>query len=95
MSILKCSGKRQGLKRYWHRLRGESVSMETLIGLIVFGLIIGIPLYKREHTFNNRTSPPGYKTDYGAMNHDLTMGMSKDAVKDKFNRGGYDIPDKH
>ncbi len=68
--------------------------METLIGLIVFGLIIGIPLYKREHTFNNRTSPNGYKTDYGAMNRDLALGMSKNDVKDKFNRGGYNIFDK-
>ena len=68
--------------------------METLIGLIIFGLIIGIPLYKREHTFNNRISPPGYKTDWGAMNHDLAMGKSKNDVKDKFNRGGYDVPDK-
>lgn len=60
--------------------------METLIGLIVFGLIIGIPLYKIEHTINNRISPPGQKTDYGAMNRDLTNGMSKNDVKDKFNR---------
>lgn len=69
--------------------------METLIGLIVLGLIVGIPLYKREHTFNNRTSPPGYKTDWEAMNHDLAMGKSKNDVKDKFNRGGYDIPDPY
>lgn len=69
--------------------------METLIGLIVFGLIIGIPLYKREHTFNNRTSPDGYRTDWGAMNRDLTTGMSKNDVKDKFNRGGYDVPDPY
>lgn len=68
--------------------------METLIGLIVFGLIIGIPLYKREHTFNNRISPNGYETDYGVMNRDLVNGMSKDAVKDKFNRGGYDVKKK-
>lgn len=68
--------------------------METLIGLIVFGLIIGIPLYKREHTFNNRIPPEGYKTDHGAMSHDLAMGMSKNDVKDKFNRGGYDVPNK-
>lgn len=37
----------------------------------------------------------GYRTDYGAMNRDLAMGMSKDAVKDKFNRGGYDVPDPY
>ena len=68
--------------------------MGTIIALIVFGLIVGIPIYKREHTFNNRISPPGYETDWSAMNRDLTAGMSKDAVKDKFNRGGYDIPKK-
>ena len=69
--------------------------METLIGLIVFGLIIGIPLYKREHTFNNRISPDGYKTDYGAMSHDLAMGKSKNEVMSKANRGGYDVPDPY
>ncbi len=68
--------------------------METLIGLIVLGLIFGLPALIREHTFNNRVSPPGYRTDYGKMNHDLTMGMSKNDVKNKFNRGGYDVPDK-
>lgn len=68
--------------------------METLIGLIVFRLPLE-PLYKKEHTFNNRISPDGYRTDYGAMNRDLAMGMSKDAVKDKFNRGGYDVPDPY
>ena len=68
--------------------------METLIGLIILFLIFGLPAIMREHTFNNRTSPPGYRTDYGAMNRDLAMGKSKNDVKDKFNRGGYDVPDK-
>lgn len=66
--------------------------METLIGLIVFGAILGIPAIMREYKFNNRISPNG--TDWAAMNHDLAMGKSKNDVKDKFNRGGYDIPKK-
>lgn len=69
--------------------------MEILIGLIFLFCIFGLPALMREHTFNNRTSPDGYKTDYGAMNHDLAMGKSKNEVKDKFNRGGYDIPNKN
>lgn len=67
--------------------------METLIGLVVLFLIFGVPAIIREHKFNNRTSPNGYKTDWGAMNQDLAMGKSKNDVKNKFNRGGYDIPD--
>lgn len=66
-----------------------------ILVIIVIGLMIGIPLYKREHTFNNRTSPNGYKTDWGAMNQDIARGKSKTEVKQKFNRGGYDVPDKH
>lgn len=69
--------------------------METLLGLALLFLFFGLPSLMREHKFNNRTSPNGYKTDYGAMNHDLTMGMSKNDVKDKFNRGGYDVPDPY
>lgn len=62
--------------------------METLIGLVVFGLIFGIPKIIREYKFNNRISPNG--TDLEAMNRDLALGASKNDVKDKFNRGGYD-----
>lgn len=69
--------------------------METLIGLVVLFLIFVLPAIMREHTFNNRISPDGYKTDWAAMNHDLAMGKSKNDVKDKFNRGGYDIPDPY
>lgn len=64
--------------------------MGTLIGaIIVVVLFLVIPLYKREHTFNTRVSPKG--TNWEAMNRDLANGMSKDNVKDKFNRGDYDI----
>ena len=69
--------------------------METLIGLVVLFLIFVLPAIMRERTFNNRTSPNGYKTDWAAMNYDLAMGKSKNDVKDKFNRGGYDIPDPY
>lgn len=68
--------------------------IKTLIGLVVLFLLFVLPSIMREHKFNNRTSTNGYKTDFGAMNYDLTMGMFKNDVKDKFNRGGYDVPDK-
>ncbi len=68
--------------------------METLIGLVIFCLIFGMPALMRECTFNNRMSPDGYETDWEAMNHDLAMGKSKNDVKDKFNRCGYDIKRK-
>lgn len=43
--------------------------------------------------FDNRTSPDGYKTDWGAFNRDLANGISQTEVKKKFNRGEYDIVD--
>ena len=45
--------------------------------------------YRRK--FDNRMPPAGYKTDYGAMSHDLAMGKSKNEVMSKANRGGYDV----
>lgn len=68
--------------------------METLLGLLLLFVFFGLPALMREHTFNNRTSPNGYETDWGAMNRDLAMGKSKNDVKDKFNRGGYDVKKK-
>lgn len=65
--------------------------METLIGLIVFGLIFGIPAIMRNYTFDHRLPPDGYRVDHGAMNRDLAMGKSKNEVMDKCNRGGYDV----
>lgn len=65
--------------------------METLIGLIVFGLIFGIPAFMRNYTFDNRLPPDGYRVDHGAMSHDLAMGKSKNEVMNKCNRGGYDV----
>lgn len=65
--------------------------METLIGLVVFGLIFGIPAFMRNYTFDHRLPPSGYRVDHGAMSHDLAMGKSKNEVMDKCNRGGYDV----
>lgn len=65
--------------------------METLIGLIVFGLIFGIPAITRNYTFDHRLPPNGYRVDHGAMSHDLAMGKSKNEVMNKCNRGGYDV----
>lgn len=65
--------------------------MEALIGLIVFGLIFGIPAIMRNYTFDHRLPPDGYRVDHGAMSHDLAMGKSKNEVMDKCNRGGYDV----
>lgn len=65
--------------------------METIIGLIVFGLIFGIPAFMRNYTFDHRLPPNGYRVDHGAMSRDLAMGKSKNEVMDKCNRGGYDV----
>ena len=65
--------------------------METLIGLIVFGLIFGIPAFMRNYTFDHRLPPDGYRVDHGAMSYDLAMGKSKNEVMDKCKRGGYDV----
>lgn len=65
--------------------------METLIGLVVFGLIFGIPAFMRNYTFDHRLPPDGYRVDHGAMSNDLAMGKSKNEVMDKYNRGDYDI----
>ena len=65
--------------------------METLVGLIVFGLIFGIPAFMRNYTFDHRLPQDGYRVDHGAMSNDLAMGKSKNEVMDKCNRGGYDV----
>lgn len=63
---------------------------EFFAAIILIGIFV-VPAIIRDHTFNNRTTPDGYGTDHDAMFHDLSSGMSKTAVKDKYNRGGYDI----
>lgn len=65
---------------------------------MIFGLIIVIIIFyliskSTDYKFDNRTSPNGYRTDWGAFNHDLANGMSQMDVKRKFNNGRYDIPD--
>jgi len=68
--------------------------METLIGLAVLFCIFVLPGMLTDYKFNNRTSPDGYRTDWTAMNRDMAMGKSKTEVKQKFNRGGYDVRKK-
>lgn len=71
--------------------RQKGSRMETLIGLVVLFLILGLPSIIRNYTFDNRLPPDGYRVDHGAMNYDLAMGKSKNEVMDKCNRGGYDV----
>ena len=65
-----------------------------IIASSIFLLVVYCVCKYPDWKFNNRVAPPGYKTDYGAMNRDLGMGKSQMEVKQKFNRGGYDIPNK-
>lgn len=65
---------------------------------MIFGLIIVIIIFSLvsksiDYKFDNRTSPDGYKTDWGEFNRDLANGMSQMDVKRKFNKGGYDVID--
>lgn len=68
---------------------------KIMVPVLTLALIIFI-FYRintsTDRKFNNRRSPPGMKTDWGAFNHDLARGKSQTEVKDKFNRGEYDIP---
>lgn len=68
--------------------------MGTLLGLAFVFCVFVLPAMLTDHKFNTRISPDGYKTDWSAMNRDLAMSKSKTEVKQKFNRGGYDILDK-
>lgn len=65
--------------------------MGELIGIIVILAICFLPGMITNYKFDNRMPPAGYKTDYGAMSHDLAMGKSKNEVMSKANRGGYDV----
>lgn len=62
----------------------------SIILIVVVYVLCKLPEWK----FNNRLSPLGSETDWGTMNSDLSRGMSKRDVMDKFNRGGYDVLDK-
>lgn len=68
-------------------------NMEIIASIILI-VIVYCLCKSTDWKFDHRTPSNGYKTDYGAMNRDLASGKSKTEVKQKFNRGGYDIPDK-
>lgn len=65
--------------------------MGELIGIAIILAICFLPGIITNVKFDNRMPPNGYRTDYGAMSHDLAMGKSKNEVMDKCNRGGYDV----
>lgn len=65
--------------------------MGELIGIVIILAICFLPGIITNVKFDNRMPPAGYKTDYGAMSHDLAMGRSKMDVMSKANRGGYDV----
>lgn len=64
-----------------------------IFGLIIVIIIFNIISKSTDYKFDNRTSPDGYKTNWGSFNRDLANGMSQTEVKKKFNRGEYDIVD--
>lgn len=65
--------------------------MGELIGIVIILAIYFLPRIITNVKFDNRMPPAGYRTDYGAMSHDLSMGKSKNEVMSKANRGGYDV----
>lgn len=67
--------------------------METVITVIILIIIYRFIATSTDRTFQNRMPPPGKEIDHDAMNHDLVLTGDKQAVKEKFNRGGYDIPE--
>lgn len=64
-----------------------------IIALIIVIIIFYAISKSTDYKFDNRTSPDGYRTDWGEFNRDLANGMSQTEVKKKFNRGGYDVVD--
>ena len=62
----------------------------SIIMIIVVYVFVKYPSWKAD----NRTSPPGKKTDWNEMNMDGMRGMSNRDINKKFNAGGYDIPYK-
>lgn len=67
--------------------------MATIITIIILIVLYKWLSTRTDRTFQNRLPPPGMETDHAAMNRDLTLTGDKQAVKEKFNRGGYDIPE--
>lgn len=68
--------------------------MELIVSIIL--IVVMYVIYKApEWKANNRLSPPGKKTDWGAMSYDRTVkGMSNRDIYIKQNNGGYDIPNQ-
>lgn len=62
-----------------------------IILIAVMYIICKAPEWKA----NNRTTPPGMKTDWGKMSEDrILKGMSQRDIYKKQCQGGYDVPDK-
>lgn len=70
---------------------GRKEQYANFTGLVVIFCVCFLPGIITNVKFDKRMLPTGYKTDYGAMSHDLAMGKSKNEVISKANRGGYDV----
>lgn len=66
--------------------------MVEVITIIIIIIIYRLIATSTDRTFQNRTSPSNMETDHAAMNRDLTLTGDQQYVKEKFNRGGYDVP---
>ncbi len=75
-------------------IHGKENIMAFVISLAIVIFIGYRVLTSTDRKVDNRRCPPGKQIDYGAMNHDLAMGKRQSEVKDKYIRGGYDIPKK-
>lgn len=68
--------------------------MEIIASIALIAFMVWL-CKKDEWKANNRTPPPGMKTDWGKMSEDrILKGMSQRDIYKKQNQGGYDIPDK-
>lgn len=69
--------------------------METIIGIIVIGILYFVFFKLPEIRYDNYSAPSGYTVDHDAVNRDLMVnGMSKEDVMKKTVNGGYDIKKK-
>lgn len=66
--------------------------MEIILGIIAVIIIYRLST-RTDRTFQNRLPPSGMETDHVAIDRDLANTGNKQYVKEKFNRGGYDIPE--
>lgn len=66
--------------------------METVIGLIIFGVIWFLIVKLPDIRYNNYTPPKGYKIDYGESLKDMTLNnLSKEEVKRNTVNGKYNV----